>query len=311
MVILHAVHGDGIFARNREHSNRTPGRFSLTRLSSISRQSKRCCSRSCIRSSNHCSNRWHVHISAQTANLTKLKRHNTTGYTVMRIDLLNDILNLFFPNCCIICNKMLTGNEIQLCLHCINDIPRTNFHLLPDNPVEKRFWGKVKIEKGTSYFYFRKGSSFQSLMHALKYKGNQQIGIRMGKYAAAELHESGFFTDIDYIVPVPLHPQKLRKRGYNQSERIAQGVSEITNLPIDITSLIRTNENATQTRKSIFERFTNTSGIFKIENKNTLINKHILLIDDVLTTGSTLEACIHQLQSIQGIKVSILTLAIA
>lgn len=225
--------------------------------------------------------------------------------------ILNDILNLFFPNLCIICNEALNRHEVQICIRCVNDIPRTNFHLQADNPVEKRFWGRANIEKGTSYFYFRKGSPFQKLLHALKYKGNQEIGLKMGKLAAAELQEDLFFADIDCIIPVPLHPGKFKKRGYNQSELIARGIAEITKLDTDTSTLVRTTENDTQTRKSTFERFANTSGIFKIEDKNSLMDKHVLLVDDVLTTGSTLEACIQQLKTIPGIKISIFTLAIA
>jgi len=133
----------------------------------------------------------------------------------------------------------------------------------------------------------------------------------MGKYAAVDLLDSDDFSSVDVIVPVPLHPKKLKKRGYNQSEWIGKGLSEILKVPQDITTLKRIKENTTQTRKSVFERYENTEGIFELSDKAALADKHILLVDDVLTTGSTLEACIRELSQINGIKISIFTLAVA
>ena len=222
-----------------------------------------------------------------------------------------DFFNLLYPDLCVVCGENLLKNEQYICLSCLNDIPKTNYHLLADNPIEKRFWGKVPIFRATAFFYFQKGSSFQKLMHALKYKGNKEIGEKIGKYAAIDLLESIDFKSIDVIIPVPLHPSKYKKRGYNQSEWIGKGLSEILEKPQNTTTLIRKRENTTQTKKSVFERFENTEGIFDCSDKTTLIGKHVLLIDDVLTTGSTLEACIQALLQIKGIKVSIFTLAVA
>jgi len=222
-----------------------------------------------------------------------------------------DFFNLLYPDLCVVCSENLHNNEQHICLSCLNAIPRTNFHTVRDNPIEKRFWGKVPIYRATAYFYFQKGSPFQKLMHALKYRGNKEVGEKLGKYAASELLESEDFKSVDVIVPVPLHPQKLKKRGYNQSEWIGKGLAAILEKPQDTSTLIRVKENTTQTKKSVFERYENTEGIFDCADTLTLTDKHVLLVDDVLTTGSTLEACIRALQQTEGIKVSVFTLAVA
>ena len=229
----------------------------------------------------------------------------------MKINPFDDFINLLFPDLCVLCDRALQKNEHQLCLSCLHDIPKTNYHLIADNPVEKRFWGKVPIFRATSYFFFQKGSSFQKLLHILKYKGNKEIGELLGKYAAIDLLDSPDFTSIDFIIPVPLHPKKYKLRGYNQSEWISKGISEILNKPLDTTTLLRVRENPTQTKKTVFERFENTEGIFELSNTTLLAGKHVLLVDDVLTTGSTLEACARALLETQGIKISIFTLAVA
>ena len=222
-----------------------------------------------------------------------------------------DFIDLMFPNLCVVCGNNLQKNEHQLCLSCLVDIPRTNYHLIEENPIEKRFWGKVPVCRATSYFFFQKGSSFQKLLHILKYKGNKEIGEIMGKYAAVDLLDAPGFASIDLIIPVPLHPKKQKLRGYNQSEWIGKGISIILNKPQDTSTLIRVKENPSQTRKSVYERFENTEGIFKLSDSTILEGKHVLLVDDVLTTGSTLEACILALLETAGIKISVFTLAVA
>ncbi len=226
-------------------------------------------------------------------------------------NLISNFLGLLYPNLCLICGENLLKNEQQICLKCISEIPRTNFHLQKDNPVEKRFWGKAEILKATSFFFFTKGSPFQKLLHELKYRDNKEIGELMGKYAAVDLLNDEVFSSIDYIIPIPLHPKKYVKRGYNQSELICNGMAKIFNKPVDIKSLIRIRENTTQTKKSVFERYENTAGIFELKNPEVFKNKHILLVDDVLTTGSTIEAAIQALKNCEGIKISIFTLAMA
>ena len=221
-----------------------------------------------------------------------------------------DFVNLMFPDVCVICGNALQKNEHQLCLSCLNDIPKTNYHLIEENPIEKRFWGKVPVHRATSCFFFEKGSPFQKLLHILKYKGNKEIGELMGKYAAIDLLDSPDFTSIDIIIPVPLHPAKFKSRGYNQSEWIGKGISSILHKPQDTSTLIRVRENASQTRKTVFERYENTEGIFALSDKTFLEGKHVLLVDDVLTTGSTLEACTRALLETKGIQISIFTLAV-
>jgi len=233
----------------------------------------------------------------------------------MKLHLLNqwftDLLDLFYPNLCIICNESLLRGEKMICLHCLHGIPKTNYHLQPDNTVEKRFWGKVPLYRGTSFFFFQKGSPFQKLLHQLKYKGNKEIGEHVAMYAAADLLNEPDFCSVDLIVPVPLHPRKYARRGYNQSEWIARGLSAVLNKPIDTHYLRRIRESATQTRKSIFDRYKNTEGIFLLTDPSVFSGKHILLVDDVLTTGSTLEACMQALLVTENIKISIFTLAVA
>jgi ComF family protein len=222
-----------------------------------------------------------------------------------------DFFNLMYPNLCIVCSENLHTDEQYLCLTCLNTIPKTNFHLHTDNLIEKRFWAKVPIYRGTAFFFFQKGSPFQKILHSLKYKGNKEVGLILGKYAAVDLLDSADFSSVDVVIPVPLHPEKFKKRGYNQSEWIGKGLSEILQIPQDTTTLKRIKENATQTRKTVFERYENTEGIFELSDKTTLTGKHILLVDDVLTTGSTLEACIRVLTEIEGIRISVFTLAVA
>jgi ComF family protein len=229
----------------------------------------------------------------------------------MKFNPIADFFNLLFPELCLVCGENLQRNEQHICLTCLHGIPKTNYHLLLDNPIEKKFWGKVPIYRGTAFFFFQKGSPFQKLLHSLKYKGSKEIGEILGKYAAVDLLDSVDFKTVDVIIPVPLHPRKYKKRGYNQSEWIAKGLSTILGKPQDISTLRRVRETTTQTKKSVFERYENTEGIFELLDKNTLSGKHVLLVDDVLTTGSTLEACIIELLKSEDIKISIFTLAVA
>lgn len=220
-------------------------------------------------------------------------------------------MDLLYPNLCVICNESLVRGEEMICFHCLHQMPKTNYHLEKDNAVEKRFWGKVPVYRATSYFHFYKGSPFRQLLHELKYRGNKEIGRVMGRFAGIDLLDTDDFASIDVIVPVPLHPKKQLKRGYNQSEWIARGLSEALNKPVDTTHLIRIKENATQTKKSVFERYQNTQGIFALNDVTVFEKKHILLVDDVLTTGSTLEACALALMESSFVKISVFTLALA
>jgi len=190
-------------------------------------------------------------------------------------------------------------------------MPRTNYHLQVGNEVEQRFWGKVEIERATSYFFYTKGSDYRHILFKLKYQGYKELGEVMGRYMAQELLTSDFLQGIDFIVPVPLHSKKKKTRGYNQSEWIALGFSHASGIPMDLNILVRIVDNKTQTRKSVFERWENVKDVFQVSCAESLKGKHILLVDDVLTTGATLLSCANALVTSSNVRVSIITLAVA
>jgi len=223
---------------------------------------------------------------------------------------ITDFFGLFFPELCVVCNKNLFVQEKLICTKCLYELPKTNFHNELENPVAQLFWGRAKIEFATAYFYFNKGSQYQEMMHHFKYHGKKEIGFVLGKSFGLQLKESPF-NDIDIIIPVPLHPKKQKKRGYNQSDWIAMGLAHSLNKVADIENLIRSVATATQTRKSRFERWQNVENIFVIKDPSKIEGKHILLVDDVVTTGSTLEACANVILEIKNTKVSIAALAVA
>lgn len=222
-----------------------------------------------------------------------------------------DFFSLFFPRVCYSCGNTLFRHEEVLCSYCLHQLPKTNFHSEADNPVSKIFWGRVNIYHASSLYFFSKGSKVQHLLHQLKYKGKKEIGIYLGKLSGMDLQKSPYYSDVDVIIPVPLHPKKQRKRGYNQSEMFARGLAESFAKPFDIRTLVRTYASETQTKKSRFKRWENVKEIFDLKSHNHLFNKHILLVDDVVTTGATLEACANMLVNIPGVKVSIATIACA
>jgi len=223
---------------------------------------------------------------------------------------LTNFLNLFYPDLCVVCGEHLLYQEEYICTSCLYNLPKTKFHLDKNNPVAELFWGRTKIENASAFYYYVKGSKYQKMIHKFKYHGIKEIGFVLGKALGNEIKNSDF-SDIDIIIPVPLHPKKLRKRGYNQSDWIAMGLGETMNKIVDCKNLYRNIHTSTQTNKSRFERWKNVENIFKLRQKNQLINKHILLVDDVITTGSTLEACANAILEVENTKVSVATLAIA
>lgn len=224
---------------------------------------------------------------------------------------LGPLLHLFYPRCCVVCGSPLLESEEAVCTRCNMDMPRTNYHKVKDNIVERMFWGKLPLERATSYFFYRKGSDFRKILHQLKYGGRKELGTIMGRFMAAELLPTDFFEGVDVIVPVPLHPRKRRARGYNQSECIARGVAQVTGIPIDVSSAVREKHTETQTRKLTYERWENVDGIFKLHHPERFIGKHVLIVDDVLTTGATTTACADAFCQVAGIRISVLTLAVA
>lgn len=223
----------------------------------------------------------------------------------------NDLFALFFPDLCSACGRNLFNNEQLICTYCIYHLPHTNFHNDPENRMAKQLWGRIPFVQACAFLYFRKGSKVQSLMHQIKYNKKPEAGKRAGELYGYELKQSDKFILPELIIPVPLHPSRLKKRGYNQSEYIAAGISSVLNIPVCRDNLSRTGNTETQTRKSRFARYENMKNAFHLNNQNSLINKHILLIDDVMTTGSTLEACSMKLLSVEGVRISICTLAYA
>jgi len=221
-----------------------------------------------------------------------------------------DFTELFYPLLCITCDRKLFKQEKFICLHCFHDLPRTHFHSDPENKIAQLFWGRAMVENATSWLFFRKGSRYQKLIHFLKYKGLKEIGEEMGKLFGDELKNSPF-QESDVVIPVPLHVRKLKQRGYNQSEWIAKGIAYSLNKPLMINNLIRDMFTNTQTRKNRFERWQNVEGIFAVCDPSALAQKHILVVDDVVTTGSTLEAAVVALLQAGASKVSIATLACA
>jgi ComF family protein len=226
-------------------------------------------------------------------------------------DLWDDFISLLFPRLCYGCGNHLTRNENLICTECYVVIPRTGYHTIPENPVAQLFWGRCMLEKAAAFSYYNKGSRIRSLIHNLKYQGVREIGFELGTIYGKSLKSSGFTNDIDLIIPVPLHPLKKRKRGFNQSELICDGLSSISGIPVDVTSLIRSTRTETQTKRSRYERWTNVEGIFCLCDQAAIEGKHILLVDDVITTGSTIESCTNELLKAKGVRVSVIALAYA
>jgi ComF family protein len=200
-------------------------------------------------------------------------------------------------------------NETLICTECYILIPRTNYHLKPDNPVSQLFWGRCLISKAAAFSFYIRDSRIKKLIHQLKYKGIKEIGPELGRIYGNSLRSSGFMDDIDLIVPVPLHPSKKRQRGFNQSDLISAGMADATGIPMDPDLLVRKTGTKTQTRKSRYDRWTNVQDIFRVKDENRLKHRHILLVDDVITTGSTIEACANEMLKVENVKVSVAALA--
>jgi ComF family protein len=223
-------------------------------------------------------------------------------------DLWDDFISLLFPRLCYACGNHLLRNENLICTGCYVTIPRTNYHLQAENPVAQLFWGRCLVEKAAAFSFYTRGSRIRNLIHKLKYAGIKEIGYELGRIYAVSLKSSGFTDGIDMIIPVPLHPSKKRIRGFNQSEYISSGISDVTGLPVNADSLVRTVLSATQTNRSRYDRWTNVEGIFRVDGAEAIRGKHILLVDDVITTGSTIESCVNELSKVEGVKVSVIAI---
>lgn len=223
----------------------------------------------------------------------------------------NSLLQLVFPHICDGCGSDLLSEESQLCLRCLNAMPETNFEKHPGNPVEKMFWGRLSLVHATAQFYFTKESLMQRLMHQLKYRGNKELGLQLGRLMGISIRESGRFNDIDALVPLPLFPSKEKRRGYNQATVLCNGMAEILCLPVLNNTIIRPRHTESQTKKGRIDRWKNIEGKFELVNNALIQNKHLLLVDDVVTTGATLESCGNVLLNAENVRLSIATLCSA
>jgi len=220
-----------------------------------------------------------------------------------------DLINLFYPNICQICDTELHKNQNIICTNCVNELPVTNFHLDNENPVKKVFYGRLPIENATSLLIFKKKGIVQKLIHRLKYRGHQEIGTYLGTWLGAELAKTDSYKDIDLVIPVPLHKKKLRSRGFNQVEGFGKEIAAVLNIQYADDVLLKTSFSSTQTLKTRIARWGNIEESFVLVNSEKIKNKHILLIDDLITTGATLEACADAILEAENVKISIATMA--
>ena len=225
--------------------------------------------------------------------------------------ILSNTLHLFYPHICTGCGSDRLQEDHLICLRCVNNLPHTSFAQHANNPIEKIFWGRIPLVAAHSEFYFAKESLIQQLIHQLKYKGNEGIGIYLGEQMGRSLMNSNRFKNMDYLIPLPLYPDKERKRGYNQAAVICSGMSGIMNVPVLSGNVIRQRYTETQTRKHRRERWENVAGSFMVNDKEMLRGKNVLLIDDVITSGATLEACGQSIFKAAEVKLSVATLAMA
>lgn len=225
--------------------------------------------------------------------------------------MLKPIVDLLFPKVCYACLNLLNDNEETICVDCRHDLPVTNFHFDDDDSVAKVLYGRAKIENGTALFRFEKKGIVQQLVHGLKYKGYENIGFFLGNWLGGELKDLEHYKYVDVVIPVPLHKNKLKKRGYNQVAKFGQQIAKALDADYKDDVLLKVTNTTSQTTKNRFTRWNNTDELFTILNDASIENKHVLLVDDLITTGATLEACISVLYKAKNIKISIATIAIA
>jgi ComF family protein len=222
-----------------------------------------------------------------------------------------NLLNLFFPKVCLACDAHLNDNEIHICTFCRNELPVTNFHTEKNNAVAKRLYGRVNFQLATSLLWFNKKGIVQHLLHNLKYKGHEEVGVFLGKWLGEELSQIDAYKTIEVVVPVPLHKSKLRKRGYNQVDKFGWEIAKALSIAYNSETLIKTKATTTQVFKDRLKRILTHDADFSLSETSSLKGKHILLVDDIITTGATIEACANQLLMIEGVTISVVTMAIA
>ncbi len=220
-------------------------------------------------------------------------------------------LHLLFPEICVACGQDLPVTGSCFCLKCQLALDPSDMYMLRDNEFTDRFWGRLPLEGGAALYHFTRKSPVQRALHQLKYHNKPDIGIKIGRTFGQKLRNSEVFQSVDNIIPVPLHPRKERMRGYNQSTMFAQGIAEVLEVPVLNSVLVRNKFTASQTRKKRIERFENVDQVFTVEKPALLEGRHLLLVDDVLTTGATLEICGLALLEVPGTRLSLATIAIA
>ncbi|MGK7393795.1 MAG: ComF family protein [Candidatus Cyclobacteriaceae bacterium M3_2C_046] len=223
----------------------------------------------------------------------------------------NDFISLFFPSYCFSCQSALVKGESYICTTCRLDLPQTQLHLEPSNILYQKLIGINKLQNAYAYLKFVKSGKIQKLLHKLKYENYPEVGHLLGRWYGYELMQSGIHKELDLIIPIPLHPTKLRQRGYNQSDHFAAGLSDSMKVPWSAQVVSRIKKSATQTQKDRLERWKNVENIFKVNNPEKVIQKRLLLVDDVITTGSTLAACAQALDKYQYQSIQIATIAMA
>lgn len=222
---------------------------------------------------------------------------------------IHDFSRLFFPHYCAGCGTDAPDKASSLCMRCLHALPLTNFHVYAGNPVEQVFTGRIPLVCGTAYCHFSRETMMQQVLHALKYRGYKEVGRAMGRMMGSRLRESGRFDDIDALVPVPLYAKKERKRGYNQSALICEGIAAATGWPVLPNVVARLSPTETQTHKNRVERWQNMEGRFALLRPGLIGGRHILLVDDVITSGATIEACARVLLQADGVRLSVAALA--
>jgi len=226
-------------------------------------------------------------------------------------EVLVDFVSLFYPRYCFACNEGLAKGEETICSRCMLELPRTHYHLNPENALFNRLHGRIPLKLAFAFFLFRKGGKVQHVLHSLKYHNHPQIGETLGEVYGEELQQVNLHQQFDMIIPVPLHASRKRKRGYNQSEMFAKGLSKSLTIPFSGDGLERTTKTETQTRKTKLKRWQNVSEVFRVKEHDQIGNQNILLVDDVITTGATIEACAQVLLESGCSSISIASIAYA
>ena len=226
----------------------------------------------------------------------------------MRTSIWKQLIDVLLPRRCVVCGRRLTLTEQDICAPCLLAVPRTGYeHSAHDNPMARLLWARLPLERAAAWFFYSSQTLLAQAIYDLKYHGQPEIGFTLGRLMAAELRDSGFFDGIDVLLPLPLAKKRQRQRGYNQSEMLARGIEKVTGIAVVTDAVKRTRYEESQTRLQAWERQANVEGLFVLNDATALQNRHVLLVDDVMTTGATVMACAAALKTVEGIRISVLT----